>query len=107
MAVEDENKFLKLAMKIVMQESNETEINTKEKNDDCRESCFQVIGVTETKITNSNLEGFIPSISGYNFEYVPTPLSAEGVRMSFDASLDYVSLEKKHLLRIAKLFGSK
>ena len=57
---------------------------------------FDVIGVTETKITNSNLEGFIPSIPGYNFEYVPTPLSAEGVGM-FIASLDYVILEKKNV----------
>ena len=45
-----------------------------------------VIGVTETKITNSNLEGFIPSIPGYNFEYVPTPLSAGGVGMFINAS---------------------
>ena len=44
---------------------------------------FDVIGVTETKITNSNLEGFIPSIPGYNFEYVPTPLSAGGVGIFF------------------------
>ena len=34
---------------------------------------FDVIGVTETKTTNSNLEGFIPNISGYNFEYVRHP----------------------------------
>lgn len=55
---------------------------------------FDVIGVTETKITNSNSEGLIPSIPGYNFEYVPTPLSAGGVGMFIDASLDYVILEK-------------
>ena len=68
---------------------------------------FDVIGVTETKITNSNLEGFIPSIPGDNFEYVPTPLSAGGVGM-FIASLDYVILEKKkRLLRLTRLFGSK
>ena len=68
---------------------------------------FDVIGVTETKITNSNLEGFIPSIPTCNFEYVPTPLSAGGVGMFTDASLDYVILEKKHLLQLTKLFGSK
>ena len=55
---------------------------------------FDVIGVTETKITNSNLEGFIPNICGYNFEYVPTPLSAGGVAMFIDAALDYVILKK-------------
>ena len=54
---------------------------------------FDVKGVTETKITNSNSEGFISSIPGYNFEYVPTPLSAGGV-MFIDAALDYVILEK-------------
>ena len=41
MAFEDENKSLKLAMKMVMQE-NKTEISTKGENDDCRESCCQV-----------------------------------------------------------------
>ena len=55
---------------------------------------FDVIGVTETKIANSNLEEFIPSIPGYNCAYVPTPLSAGGVEMFIDASLDYVILAK-------------
>ena len=55
---------------------------------------FDVIGVTETKITNSNLEGFISSIPGYNFEYVLTPLSAGVVGMFIDAALDYIILEK-------------
>ena len=31
---------------------------------------------------------------GYNFEYVPTPLSAGGVGLFIDDSLDYVVLEK-------------
>ena len=39
MAVEDENKSLKLAMKIVTQE-NETEISSKGENDDSRDNCF-------------------------------------------------------------------
>ena len=38
MAVEDENKSLKLAMKIVTQE-NETEISSKGENDDSRDNC--------------------------------------------------------------------
>ena len=38
MAVEDENKSLKLAMKIVRQE-NETEISSKGENDDSRDNC--------------------------------------------------------------------
>ena len=40
------------------------------------------------------MEGFISSIPGYNFEYVPTTLSAGGVGMFIDAALDYVILEK-------------
>lgn len=55
---------------------------------------FDLIGVTETRITNSNFEGNIPNIPGYNFEYVPTPLSAGGVGMFIDESLDYAILEK-------------
>lgn len=35
---------------------------------------FNIIGVTETKITNPNLV-CCPTIEGYEFEYVPTPLS--------------------------------
>ena len=47
---------------------------------------LDVIGVTETKISNSNSEGFVPSVPGYNFEYVPTPVSAGGVGKFIDAS---------------------
>ena len=40
---------------------------------------FSVIGVTETKITNSNLPlDFDPSIYNYRFEYVPTLYLLEG-----------------------------
>ena len=43
---------------------------------------FSVIGVAETKITNSNLPlDFDPLIPNYRFEYVPTPLSAGSVGM--------------------------
>ena len=37
---------------------------------------FSVIGVSETKITKTSLVEFNPSIAGYEFEYVPTPLAA-------------------------------
>ena len=51
---------------------------------------FSVIGVTETKITNSNLPlDFNPSIPNYRFEYVPTPLSAGGVGMYIHNDLNY------------------
>ena len=33
---------------------------------------IDVIGILETKITNSNQSKARPSISGYTFEYVPT-----------------------------------
>ena len=37
---------------------------------------FDVIGVTETKITNSNVYEFRPNIPGYCFECVRTPLAS-------------------------------
>ena len=37
---------------------------------------FNVIGVTETKITNANSQLYIAHIPGYVFEYVPTPLAS-------------------------------
>ena len=56
---------------------------------------FDVIGVTETKITNSNIPlDFDPSIPNYNFEYVPTPLSAGGVGMYIDNGLKYTVAER-------------
>ena len=55
---------------------------------------FDVIGISETKITNSNSDVNIPKEPGYNFEFVPTPLSAGGVGMFIDESLDYKVLEK-------------
>ena len=55
---------------------------------------FDIIGLTETRITNLNMDVGIPKMDGYNFEYVPTPLSAGGVGMFINDSLDYVVLEK-------------
>ena len=56
---------------------------------------FDVIGVTETKITNSNIPlDFDPSIPNYNFEYIPTPLSAGGVGMYIDNGLKYTVAER-------------
>ena len=55
---------------------------------------FNVIGITETKITNSNENNFHPSIPGYVFEYVPTPLASGGVVLFVDQSLRYTVLEK-------------
>ena len=55
---------------------------------------FNVIGITETKITNSDEDNFHPSIPGYVFEYVPTPLASGGVGLFVDQSLHYMVLEK-------------
>ena len=45
---------------------------------------FNIIGVTETEITNSNPVNCCPKIPGYEFEYVSMPLSFGGVRMFID-----------------------
>ena len=56
---------------------------------------FNIIGVTETKINNSNSVDCYPTIPGYNFEHVSTPLASGGVGMS------------EHLMRHFKLYGLK
>ena len=55
---------------------------------------FNVIGITETKITISKENNFHPSIPSYVFEYVPTPLASGGVGLFVDQSLHYTVLEK-------------
>ena len=56
---------------------------------------FSIIGITETKITNSNLPlDFDPSIPNYRFEYVPTPLSAGGVGMYIHNNFNYTVIER-------------
>ena len=55
---------------------------------------FNIIGVTETKITNSTQLNFETKIPGYEFEYVPTPLASGGVGMYIDNTLEYTVLEK-------------
>ena len=55
---------------------------------------FNVIGVTETKITNSNSVNCCAIIPGYKFEHVPTPLAFGGVGMFIDEMLNYKVLEK-------------
>ena len=55
---------------------------------------FDVIGVSETKITNSNVNEFHSNIPGYCFECVPTPLASGGVGMFIEESLNFNVLEK-------------
>ena len=55
---------------------------------------FNIIGVTETKITNSNENTGLSNIPGYVFEHVPTPLACGGVGLFVDETLSYSVLEK-------------
>ena len=55
---------------------------------------FNIIGVTETKITNVNSQMCTAVIPGYSFEYVPMPLSSGGVGLFIDELLNYSVLEK-------------
>ena len=56
---------------------------------------FNIIGITGTRIKgeHGNLD-FNPLIPNYNFEYVPTPLSAGGVGMYIDEQFKYTVIEK-------------
>ena len=55
---------------------------------------FNIIGVSETKITNANSEMCMAKIPGYSFEYIPTPLSSGGVGLFIDELLNCRILEK-------------
>ena len=55
---------------------------------------FNIIGVTETKVTNANSQMCTAKIPGYSFEYVPTPLSSGGVGLFIDESLNYRNFRK-------------
>ena len=55
---------------------------------------FNIIGVTETKINNSNQNTGLTNIPGYDFEHVPMPLACEGVGLFVDETLNYSVLEK-------------
>ena len=67
--------------------------------------CFSVIGITETRIRNANFT-FNPSIPGYNFEFVATPLSAGGVGMYIDSDLTYTVIQKSSIEKRFELFVS-
>ena len=49
--------------------------------------------MTETRIYNEILN-FNPNIPNYNFEFVPTPLSAGGVGMYIDETMNYTVIER-------------
>ena len=54
---------------------------------------FNIIAVTETRIYNDILD-FNPNIPDYNFEFVPTPLSAGGVGMYIEETMNYAVIER-------------
>ena len=58
---------------------------------------FDIIGISETKITNSNSAISVPTIPGYNFEFVPTPLALGCVALFL----------KRFLMKHFKPYGSK
>ena len=55
---------------------------------------FNVIGITETKINDSNSESAEFSLPGYEFEFVPTPLAFGGVGMFIDEKMVNYPSEK-------------
>ena len=55
---------------------------------------FSVIGITETKLANSDLPEQLPALPGYEFEFVPSPLSAGGVGMFISDKFKYKIIEK-------------
>ena len=57
-------------------------------------SHFNIIGVSETKITNVNSQFCVAKIPCYAFEYVPTSLASGGVGMFIAESLNCHILEK-------------
>ena len=55
---------------------------------------FNILGIKETRIKNAcDSLDFNPA-PHYNFEHVPTPLSAGGVGMYIDENLKYTIIEK-------------
>ena len=55
---------------------------------------LDVIGISETTITNSNESNAHPSIQGYVSEHMPTPLASGDAALFVDQSLNYNVLEK-------------
>ena len=55
---------------------------------------FSIIGITETRITENDQSDYHPSIPGYRFEFVPTPLAAGGVGMFIGENVKYRVIEK-------------
>ena len=55
---------------------------------------FSVMGITETRLANSDQPEQLPSLPGYEFEFVPSPLSAGGFGMFISDKFKYEIIEK-------------
>ena len=55
---------------------------------------FSLIGVSETKINNIKDVDFDPSVPGYGFEHITTPIASGGVGLYINDSLNYTVIEK-------------
>ena len=55
---------------------------------------FNIIGITEIRITENDLSDYHPSIPGYCFEFAPTPVAPGGVGMFIDENVKYRIIEK-------------
>ena len=66
---------------------------------------FSVIGIAETKLTNSDLPELLPSLPGYEIEFVPSPLSAGGVGMFISDKFKYKIIEKTSTNAFQALWG--
>ena len=59
-----------------------------------RENINPDLNLINRHIHSNSLLDFNPSIAGYEFEYVPTPLAAGGVGMYIKSDLNYTVIEK-------------
>ena len=68
---------------------------------------FDLIGISETKITNANQEPSAFHIPGNNFEYAPKPLSFGGVGLFVDEQYNYRVIEKTTNSEFQACFSKK
>ena len=65
---------------------------------------FSVIGITEMRIDQPYLNNYNCNITGYWFEFAPTPLAAGGVGMYINNRFNYVVIGKAQKHRIPALW---
>ena len=65
-----------------------------------------IIGITETRITENDQADYHPSIPGYSFEFAPKPLAAGGVGMFIDENVKFRVIEKISSRALQALWAS-